>query len=187
MPNGNSIKSICDFPDCGRPVLSRGLCSGHYQQKSKGKPLIPVFSKKRPDGTPPRIEYREVPCLVPGLIGPCHEWTGYKSDKGYGSVGIGNRKTMLVHRYVWELANGQIPDGLVTDHQCRNTACCNVNHLRIVTNKVNTLENSFSTSAINAAKTHCKRGHPFDEANTYVGNNGSRHCRKCQATYRRKS
>ena len=28
-------------------------------------------------------------------------------------------------------------------------------------------------------KTHCGRGHPFDEANTYVTPRGVRHCRAC--------
>jgi hypothetical protein len=28
-------------------------------------------------------------------------------------------------------------------------------------------------------KTHCKRGHPFDEANVYVDRSGRRSCRSC--------
>lgn len=33
--------------------------------------------------------------------------------------------------------------------------------------------------------THCKRGHPFDEKNTYVDTGGGRHCRACwKANYR---
>jgi hypothetical protein len=30
-------------------------------------------------------------------------------------------------------------------------------------------------------KTHCKRGHPFDESNTFLRPNGSKHCRACHA------
>ena len=33
-------------------------------------------------------------------------------------------------------------------------------------------------SAKNAAKTHCRAGHPYDAENTYVTKRG-RHCRKC--------
>jgi len=31
----------------------------------------------------------------------------------------------------------------------------------------------------NARKTHCKRGHPFDAANTYYAPGGQRRCRTC--------
>lgn len=31
----------------------------------------------------------------------------------------------------------------------------------------------------NAAKTHCKHGHPFDEANTQIAPSGARKCRTC--------
>jgi WhiB family transcriptional regulator, redox-sensing transcriptional regulator len=30
-----------------------------------------------------------------------------------------------------------------------------------------------------ASKTHCKRGHPFDAANTYYAPDGQRRCRRC--------
>jgi WhiB family redox-sensing transcriptional regulator len=32
---------------------------------------------------------------------------------------------------------------------------------------------------LNASKTHCKRGHPFDLANTYYAPSGERRCRAC--------
>jgi hypothetical protein len=32
---------------------------------------------------------------------------------------------------------GEIPDGLMLDHLCRNTACVNPSHLEPVTNSVN--------------------------------------------------
>jgi hypothetical protein len=32
-----------------------------------------------------------------------------------------------------------------------------------------------------AKRTHCKRGHPFDEKNSYIRSDGSRRCRKCHA------
>lgn len=41
--------------------------------------------------------------------------------------------------------------------------------------------------AHNAAKTHCKRGHPFDEANTYIRKDGSRFCRACERENKRRS
>jgi hypothetical protein len=35
-------------------------------------------------------------------------------------------------------------------------------------------------------KTHCPRGHPFDEANTYVGRGGGRTCRICRREHQRR-
>lgn len=35
----------------------------------------------------------------------------------------------------------------------------------------------------NAAKTHCKRGHPLDPPNIYVTPNGGRQCRACRTRY----
>ena len=34
-------------------------------------------------------------------------------------------------------------------------------------------------SAINARKTECIRGHPFDKENTYIRPDGERNCRLC--------
>ena len=33
---------VCSFQDCGRKVIAKGLCSGHYQQRAKGNELIPL-------------------------------------------------------------------------------------------------------------------------------------------------
>lgn len=171
----------CSFPGClngGRK--KNGLCQAHYSQSKKGQSLVPVHTKKRRPGTPPRIICDEVMCPVPGLIGPCHIFRGGKSD-GYGSVGIENGGGMTsVHCYIWEKENGEIPDGLVIDHQCRVRACCNVDHLRVVTQQVNVTENIVGASwQKNLAKTHCPQGHPYDEANTHVNKKGSRMCRQC--------
>lgn len=175
----------CKFPGCKKPLFTRGFCSGHFQQLRLRKKMSQLRNK-RPRGTLPVIEYQKVPCLVPGLIGPCYEWTRGKSN-GYGRVGLSNGSRIYIHRYVWELANGKIPDGMEIDHRCRNRACCNVDHLRIVTHKVNSTENVVGAIwQLRKAKTHCKRGHPFDEENTYATKNGGRHCRACARQRNRK-
>lgn len=168
----------CTFPGCTNPHDAKGLCKGHYAQQRLGKPLEALYSRKRRDHEPPRLTYREVPCLVPGLIGPCWEWAG-GSSKGYGHSRI-EGKAIRVHRYAWEQKNGPIPEGMVTDHRCRNRACCNPDHLRLVTNRTNTLENSEGEAAKNAAKTHCKNGHPFDESSIRHWPSGTRRvCPTC--------
>ena len=56
---------------------------------------------------------------------------------------------------------------------------------------MNIIASPNARARVNAAKTHCDRGHPFNERNTYWPRRGQRrerHCRTCQreavATYR---
>lgn len=178
MSTDHSTKSICSFPECGRPVRAQCLCITHWYQQRKGQPLRAI--RHQIPRNRQSVRHDEVPCTDPNLNGPCHVYRGRK-QKGYGVMTI-NGKPVRVHRYTWELANGPIPDNLVIDHMCRNRACCNINHLRLVTAAVNCLENSVGLTAVHAAKTHCIRGHPFDEVNTYLIKGGGRMCKECNRT-----
>lgn len=170
---------LCTFPGCKAAMMCRGYCPAHYWQLRRGQPLRPLYQTRRPNGSVPRITYDEVPCPNPALKGPCRIYRGHKGDDGYGKASV-NGKTDRVHRYVWERDRGPIPDGMEIDHQCRNRACCNVDHLRVVTHRVNTLENSVGVSALCAARTHCIHGHPFDDVNTIRTKRGARRCRECK-------
>jgi hypothetical protein len=144
--------------------------------------------RKRPPGTPPRITCDEVTQDNPNVVGPCHVFRGGLNSGGYGQVSI-NGVPVGVHRIVYEREVGPIPAGLVVDHMCRNRACCNVDHLRVVTYQVNATENVVGSGPqVNAAKTHCKRGHEFSPENTYRLPRG-RECRTCKReanrTYRK--
>jgi hypothetical protein len=104
----------------------------------------------------------------------CHVWIGEHKQDGYGRARFQGRK-QLVHRIVWEYKHGPVPEGLQLDHLCRNTACCNPDHLRAVTQKVNVLA-SDNLCALNARKTHCpKCGGEYDGRNS----RGARFCRAC--------
>lgn len=61
----------------------------------------------------------------------CWLWTAGRTSRGYGMVMIdGNRQ--YVHRFVYELLVGPIPDGALIDHKCRVRACVNPQHLQPV-------------------------------------------------------
>lgn len=98
-------------------------------------------------------------------VGECWNWNGkrmpLKNSKkpGYGTFSA-NGKTCVAHRYAYQALVGRIPDGLVLDHTCRNHGCVNPAHLEPVTNKENILRGT-APPAKNAAKTHCKHGHPL--------------------------
>jgi len=111
--------------------------------------------------------------------GDCWLWIGATNKGGYGSLTI-NRKTYGAHRIAIQLAGIEIPPGLHVDHKCRNRLCVNPDHLRLVTPRQNVLENSMGLAALNAAKTHCPKEHPYTPENVYLYR-GRRYCRKCSS------
>ena len=119
----------------------------------------------------------------------CWVWTGYLNPDGYGRANagrVGGKKKMIyTHRAMYELHVGQIPLDLTIDHLCRNRACGNPKHLRILTLSDNARDGE------NARKTHCPHGHEYTDENTYYyeQKNGGpwRRCRACQSERHRQS
>jgi hypothetical protein len=107
----------------------------------------------------------------------CWRWTAHINRDGYGVYAGDDRRVNHAHRFAYVDANGPIPKGLVIDHLCRVRECVNPDHLEPVTDREN-VRRGMAPAGINARKTHCIHGHPFDEANTYWWK-GHRGCRAC--------
>lgn len=125
--------------------------------------------------------------FVPAGPDQCWPWTGKLTDAGYGKAG----RAGMAHRFVYERMVGPIPEGKSLDHTCHSRdrscrggktcahrRCVNPAHLEPVTKRENDLRGR-AFVAVNAEKTHCLQGHPYDSANTRLTPKGRRVCRAC--------
>ena len=64
--------------------------------------------------------------------GDCLRWTGNHNAKGYGRV-YHKGKVVKVHRLLWELDRGPIPEGMVLDHICQTKDCVMLDHMQLLT------------------------------------------------------
>lgn len=68
----------------------------------------------------------------------CWFWTGRLDEHGYGVVTLSSpKRTGRVHRMIWEMERGPIPEGLSLLHACDTPRCVNPGHLSIGTQRDN--------------------------------------------------
>lgn len=108
----------------------------------------------------------------------CWLWQG-KPDRGYGQVHwpLDGKRNWLAHRLVALLLG--FPLGENMHHECRTPMCVNPEHLAPLT----AAEHSHGHT-----KTHCKHGHPLDDAYRGIRSNGLGYviCRGCKAEVSRR-
>lgn len=129
----------------------------------------------------------------------CWLWLG-KLVNGYGRFTgrVTTNRIERAHRAAYEMFVGPIPDGLTLDHLCHTNdptcpggsscphrRCVNPAHLEPCTRGENSLRGN-SEPAINARKSACDNGHPFEPSNTYLWQ-GQRHCQTCRQDQNRKT
>lgn len=111
----------------------------------------------------------------------CWVWRGSLNTHGYGQFKL-HYKNIGAHRISHLLYVGEIPAGLQIDHLCRNRACVNPKHLRLLTLKENVLS-GIGITAQNLKKTKCPKGHLYDKINSQ----NRRCCSTCQKEASRRS
>ena len=104
----------------------------------------------------------------------CWIWAGPGDGRGYGAV-AGTK----AYRAAYILLVGPVPAHLELDHLCRNKICVNPDHLEAVTHAEN------SRRAFRHI-THCPKGHPYNEKNTYYRGGERRKCRVCNTDRERR-
>lgn len=124
------------------------------------------------------------------LLEGCWHWVGAKLQSGYGRFKVAS-KVVQAHLASYEHFIGPVPEGLELDHLCRNRACVNPFHLEPVTRSENVLrgDGPLVTRLRHQQRTHCPKGHPYDEKNTYLWQHPKgymlRDCRACTNERRR--
>lgn len=154
-----------------RPVVD---FEGYYEVSDHGRVRsVSRVSRSRPGRT------RRVPgkVLQPGLT------------KGYQSVSLSNDgavKKARVHRIVCLAFHGRPP---TVEHEVRhlNGDCLDnrAENLCWGTRSENGLDRVRHGTDLDALKTGCPKGHPYDAQNTYVNRRGHRACRACHSAYQR--
>lgn len=109
----------------------------------------------------------------------CWNWLGNINTKTKYGRYCKNYKQVLAHRYSYTIHVGELVDGMVIDHICRNRKCVNPKHLRQVTRAINAIENNDSPVATNLLKKTCPLGH---ELSYMVAKNRNpyRICKTCR-------
>lgn len=95
----------------------------------------------------------------------------------------GRQKTWKVHALVMLAFVGERQDGMDTLHINGDHTDNRLANLRYGTRSENVIDMVQHGVHNHARKTHCKWGHPFDSANTYISpTTGQRCCRACRSS-----
>jgi hypothetical protein len=88
---------------------------------------------------PPTQLYDKIMLNVTPMPSGCLVWTRYRDSKGYGQVWW-DGSMRWVHRMMYALMYGPIPEGMVVDHKCHNPSCVLPQHLRLMTHEENSMQ-----------------------------------------------
>jgi HNH endonuclease/NUMOD4 motif len=107
----------------------------------------------------------------------------FPNKYGYPFVSLhsdGVQKSRAVHQLVLAAFLGPMPEGMEIRHLDGNPANNRLGNLAYGTHAENNRDIVDHGRNANKNKTHCHRGHEFDEENLYRNPAGSRVCRECR-------
>ena len=120
--------AMCRGPVCNEKAVAKSLCSAHYKQMQRDGVMHVIDKSKLPEDK----FWKHIKKEDNG----CWTWTG-TVDKGYGRMYVGSN-AYQVHRWSFEHhKHTKLSKADTIDHLCRNTLCCNPEHLE----KVSLIEN----------------------------------------------
>ena len=113
-----------------------------------GGPAFPVCP-----GQSGAIADRFLSYVPVGGIDECWEWSGARTEKGYGVFAYSHAKQVRAHRLAVELYSGKPPHGMVL-HKCDNPACVNPTHLEVGSHKENMRQMADRKRVVRADRHH---------------------------------
>jgi len=109
----------------------------------------------------------------------CWLWTGSLFKQGYARLSF-NGKRLKGHRVSYELYKGPIPEGLMICHtHAGNKHCVKPEHLYAGTAKDNMQDCLRHGTHGMKNRTHCPKGHEYNNINCRINKAGGRTCRVC--------
>jgi HNH endonuclease len=179
MVRKGDLKGIEIYCSCGNKFYARQSLIG---KKRFCSPACYQNYFRTNSKTP---EERFEAAYIPEPNSGCWLWLGCLDGKNYGILGI-DRRNVYAHRFSYVQKFGAIPAGKELDHKCRNTYCCNPDHVEPVTHRENMLRSPLTLGGRHIRRTHCPHGHEYSEDNTYIGPLGHRFCKICRRAFDKK-
>ena len=157
------IHYYCTVDGCDRKHSAHGYCLMHYKRLKRNG---------HTDVRTPEIRFWE----KVDKTDTCWLWVASCGEYGYGQYKF-DGYNYRAHRYSYELKYGNIPDGLVLDHLCRNVKCVNPDHLEIVSvrenivrgNTVNNKKDHLPVGVIKATKNRFRARKWFNGKSIHLG------------------
>lgn len=154
---------------------------GYYEVSDAGRVSSVPRSVPRSNGRPLNLRGRILKCSP--------------SSDGYPTAALcrdNERLLRSVHLLVLEAFVGPRPEGMEACHHDDIPTNNQLSNLRWDTKPANTYDRIRNGLHVQARKTHCPQGHPYDEKNTYIHRHGvdgkaNRICRTCLADRKRES
>lgn len=119
----------CAFDECERNAVCKGYCDKHYRRVLRRGDVNDYGSRKVAEGDAIERFHQKYEINESG----CWMWNGGTrlNSKGvpYPRHWTDDSESIGAHRFSFELAHGEIPQGMYVCHKCDTPLCVNPDHL----------------------------------------------------------